>query len=272
MSYDWNFSVLLDPQYRGLLAAGLRTTLSLTFWCVVLGTPLGVLLGFLAYLDRMIPALPTGSGEASRRQAAYRLAAARTLRSLMLTLSRLSMVLIDVVRAIPLLLLILTSYYVLPILARDLLNLAGFLTRPDHGQTDVSSYSCVVVAMALNLAAFVGELVRGAAVATSRGDILAARSLGMGQFLTFRRIVLPQVFREILPGLATLYITMLKMSTLASTVAVYEILHSADAVIQRTYRPLELYVTVCGVFLALVIPLAYGARRLERSRAFLRRS
>lgn len=272
VNYDWNFSVLLRPEYLHLLANGFLTTISLTLWCVALGTPLGVVLGFLAYLDRIMPALPRGNGEGSERLPAYRLAVSHILHGLLLSLSKLALVLIDTVRAIPLLLLILTSYYVLPVVIGDIHNLAGLLRPLGYPQTDVSAYTCVVAAMAINLAAFVAELVRGAAVGTSRGDILAARSLGMGQFLTFRRIVLPQVFREILPGLATLYITMLKMSTLASTVAVYEILHSADAVIQKTYRPLELYLAVCVFFLALAIPLAYGARRLETSRLFVRRS
>jgi polar amino acid transport system permease protein len=246
MGYDWHFSVLASPEYQRLLAAGFFSTLLLTLWCIVLGTPLGILLGSLPFFDQMGLRLTKHNGTVYQR----------LIRLLVVLASRFSFLLIDVVRAIPLLLLMLTSYYVLPVLVHH----------------TVTPFTSVVVAMAFNLAAFVADLVRAAAAAISRGDILAARSLGMGQFLTWRRIVLPQVIREILPGLATLYITMLKMSTLASAVAVYELLHSADAVIQKTYRPLELYVFVCLVFVAVVMPLAYAARRLETSKFFLRRS
>lgn len=246
MGYDWNFSVLASPEYQRLLGTGLLTTLLLTLWCIVLGTPLGFLLGSLPFLGQIRTRIAKQNGTAYDR----------VIRFLAVIVSRLSVLFIDAVRAIPLLLLMLTSYYVLPVLLH-------------HA---VTPFICVVVAMAVNLAVFVADLVRAAAAAISQGDVLAARSLGMGRLLTWRRIVLPQVIREILPGLATLYITMLKMSTLASAVAVYEILHSADAVVQKTYRPLELYVFVCLVFVAVVMPLAYIARRLETSQLFVRRS
>jgi ABC-type amino acid transport system permease subunit len=90
--------------------------------------------------------------------------------------------------------------------------------------------------------------------------------------VVIRRIVLPDVLREIWPGLVLLYITMLKMSTLASAPTVWEVLHSAESIIQRSYRTLELYLAVCIVFVVIIVPLSIAARRLERSEALRRRS
>ncbi|HEX7241238.1 MAG TPA: amino acid ABC transporter permease [Longimicrobiaceae bacterium] len=273
MGYEWDFSLLGDPATRGFLLQGLLRTLQLTAWCIVVGSPLGVLLGSLPFVNSLAGP-PSGglrkallgggrgavlggqehvSGVAGALPGALRSSAARIGLQL---IAGGSVLLIDVIRAIPLLLLMLTCYYGLPMIAGN----------------SVSGFSAAAIAMTINLAAFVADLVRGAASAVSRGSIMAAQSLGMSRLLTWRRIVLPEVLREILPGLSLLYITMLKMSTLASAIAVYELLHSAEAVIQRTYRPLELYVTVCLLFVVLILPLAWAARRIEQSKIFRRRT
>jgi ABC-type amino acid transport system permease subunit len=62
------------------------------------------------------------------------------------------------------------------------------------------------------------------------------------------------------------------MSTLASALTVLEVLHSAESIIQQTYRTLELYVAVCAFFVILIVPLSMAARRLEQSEALRRRS
>lgn len=270
MLYDWDFSVLADPGTQRFLLDGVLITLQLTVWCIVVGTPLGVLLGSLPFLNSLVGSSERASfrgtsvGGVATPMGLGRMIAGLgswlSWRSLPSTAVRLiawgAMLLIDLVRAIPLLLLMLICYYGLPVLFGD----------------RVSGFAAAAVAMTVNLSAFVGDLVRGSAAAVSKGSILAARSLGMSRLLTWRRIVLPEVFREILPGLSLLYITMLKMSTLASTIAVYELLHSADAVIQRTYKPLELYLAMCVLFVAMILPLAWTARRFEQSQTFRRRS
>ncbi|MCI0624466.1 MAG: ABC transporter permease subunit [Acidobacteria bacterium] len=265
MNYDWDFSVLADPAYLTTLAAGAVTTLELTGWCVVLGTPLGVGLGIIS-LAGSGPATDGHFGHSGTPSILF-----SPLRFALLAVRAGTLLLIDLIRAIPLLLLILTSYYVLPVLAQSAAVRTIFAAVGTSAPA-ISGVQSVIVAMSVNLAAFVADLVRASATSVSRGSILAARALGMSSALTWRRIVLPEVFREILPGLTLLYITMLKMTTLASTVAVYEVLHSADSIIQQTYKTLELYVAVCGLFVAIVVPLSVLARKLERTQLFRRRS
>jgi polar amino acid transport system permease protein len=69
-----------------------------------------------------------------------------------------------------------------------------------------------------------------------------------------------------------LYITIIKMTTLASVVSMYEIMHSANAIVQQTYRPIEAYALVAVFFTILIVPLAAIARRLEQTSIFRRRS
>jgi ABC-type amino acid transport system permease subunit len=256
-SYDWQFSILLQPAVRAALLAGLLMTLGLTAASVAIGTPLGIAGGVLALAGRQL------AGGFRRR--------AQALTLILAFIRSVVVVVLDVIRAIPLLLLILICYYGLP----QLLNAPLFrFWRVAVGSTEirVSPVASVVVAMSMNLAAFVADLVRAAALAVPRGSLLAARALGMHHSTTWRRIILPHVMREILPGLALLYITMLKLSTLASVVAIYELLHTADNIIQSSYRTLELYVALCVIFILIVVPLSSLARRMERVQAFRRRT
>lgn len=265
MNYDWNFSILNDPIYVKALMEGLWTTITLTFWGIFWGTPLGVLLGSMACLGGHAGPAFSELSAARRRCSVWRRRALASIRFL-------TVIWIDAIRAIPLLCLILLCYYAIPHLMtgpafRWLVFALGL-----NPKSPVTAYHTTVVALAVNLSAFFADLVRGAAPGVPRSSVLAGRSLGMTPRLVWRRIILPDIARQILPGVSMLYITIAKMTTLASAVAVYEILHTADAIIQAKYRPLELYLVVCVLFVALIMPLSFLARRLERTALFVRRS
>lgn len=263
MGYDWNFSFLLDSTYIRALASGLGLTIVITLFSIVLGTFLGIALGVVTCIGG--PRSPSPSrlvGDPSGRT---------TLKLTALTIVRgVAIAGIDIVRAVPLLLLILFFYYALPVFMQrsPVQSLATFMGL--DGVEHVNPvYSCVI-ALAVNLSAFVADLVRGATAGVPRGSIFAAQSLGMTNRQIWKRIILPEVGREILPPMTLLYITILKMSTLCSVCAVYELLHSADAIISKTYRPLEMYTVVCAVFVAIILPLSAFARWLEGTRLFRR--
>jgi polar amino acid transport system permease protein len=261
MHYDWNFLILANAGYLKALGLGMALTIGLTVACAILGTPMGVLLGFMAS-ER---SEATVVSMVRRHTAVPRGALVRVLEVVTRSVRIATIWFIDLIRAIPLLLLILAFYYGIPSLLHSTVGTG--MPRPG-----VSATETVILAMALNLAAFVGDLVRNSAASVSTGSILAAQTLGLSPWQTWRRIILPEVMRDIFPGLGLLYITMLKLSTLASVVAVYEVLHTADGIIQETYRPLELYVAVCALFAVVVMPLGAIGRRLETTRAFRRRA
>jgi polar amino acid transport system permease protein len=91
----------------------------------------------------------------------------------------------------------------------------------------------------------------------------AAKILGLNYFQTMTRIILPQVFRRMLPPLVNNFADILKLSALASVIGVYELLHSVDNVIMNNFRPLEMYSVLALVYFVLIFPVAFGARRAE---------
>jgi ABC-type amino acid transport system permease subunit len=259
MGYDWNFGVLTNPGYLTALAKGLLVTFELSVICIVIGTPLGILIGSLPAIVQGVFPAGMAAGTGGRSDTIARRAAHGVIQLIMFMF-------VDVLRAIPLLLLMFTCYYGLPYL------LAAFAGSGGTHTVQVSAFAAAAVAMSINLAAFVADLVRGAFAGVPRGSILAGLAIGMNKGLVIRRIILPEVLREIWPALVLLYITMLKMSTLASALTVWDVLHSAEAIIQTSYRTLELYLAVCTLFVILIVPLSIAARRLEQSEALRRRS
>lgn len=264
MNYEWDFSFLWQKEHIAILWDGLLMTFAITGVAIIVGTPLGIIGGVLASAGAAPKALHEVPSEIGRiiSKSSPGVTALR----------RCILILIDVIRAIPLLLLILIMYYGLPIIANS--SIVVWVTSLFGASTPikVSAFVSACVAIVINLAAFIADIVRGAAFGVSRGSILAGYSLGMTKTQVWRRIVFPDIMREVLPGLTLLYITIFKMSTLASAIAIYELLHSAESIIQKTFKPLEVYAVLCAVFIIIVTPLAMLARRLESSSAFSRRS
>jgi len=118
--------------------------------------------------------------------------------------------------------------------------------------------------MSLNLAAFTSDLVRAAIANVPSEAVDAGRALGMTDRQITRHVVLPRVFRELIPGMTLLYIAMLKMSSLASVINVREVVNTAQTVIADVSRSLEAWTIVAAIYVALVVPATYGARAVER--------
>ena len=155
---------------------------------------------------------------------------------------------VDVIRALPPLVLILFMYYL--------------LTRQVIGTT-IQAYWVCTVAMSLNLAAFTSDLVRAAIGTVPSGAMDAGRALGMSHHQLTRYIVLPHILRTIIPGMTVLYIGILKMTSLASVINVREVVYTAQTVIADVSRSLEAWAIVALIYVVLVIPSTYGARWVE---------
>jgi polar amino acid transport system permease protein len=158
-----------------------------------------------------------------------------------------SMFVIEFFRALPLLVLLIWIYFCVPIL---------FGVR-------ISAFASAATGLSINLAAFVAETIRAGVESIPSGFTEAARALGMTKSQTMRRIILPQAVRQMMPALFGLYISMLKLSSLASVISVTELLHAANDVISQTYRPLEIYTTIAAIYVLLVLPGLIVSRKLE---------
>ena len=157
---------------------------------------------------------------------------------------------------LPVLVLLIWMYYFMPL---------AFGLRP-------SALSVSIVALSLNLSAFIADIVKAAIRRVSTDDIDAARAVGMNFRMRLRRIVLPEVIRNSLPALVALYINQFKWTTVASVIGVQELLHVADTVMIQTYRSIEAYTAIALIYLVAVGLMNTVYVTLQRHPFFVPRS
>jgi len=120
------------------------------------------------------------------------------------------------------------------------------------------------VALGMFAAAYIGEIFRAGIESVDRGQIEAARTLGMGRTQTLRYVVFPQAFKRMIPPLTGELIALTKESSLLFLIGIVELMAVGRQVGVDTYDYLEAYIVVAGLYLCLTIPLSLLARRLER--------
>jgi octopine/nopaline transport system permease protein len=121
-----------------------------------------------------------------------------------------------------------------------------------------------IFALTLNTAGYTGEILRGAILAVPHGEIEAGRAFGMSRWTIFRRITLPRAIRICLPTMSTETILLLKATSLASTITVYEVLGMAQYLRQQSFRTYETLIGAGIVYIVLVFILTRILNWLER--------
>ena len=120
------------------------------------------------------------------------------------------------------------------------------------------------MALAVFTGAYVAEIVRAGIQSVSRGQMEAARSLGMTHAQAMRKIILPQAFRRILPPLAGQFISLIKDSSLLGVMAVRELTKATREAVTSSLQSLELWFTCALLYLALTFLLSLFVQYLER--------
>ncbi|WP_343552405.1 amino acid ABC transporter permease [Pantoea sp.] len=123
-----------------------------------------------------------------------------------------------------------------------------------------------VIAIGLNSGAYVAEILRVNRSLVTRGQLEAARTLGLSRFLTWWYVINPQVMRASLPMLVNEFTILLKTTPLASVVALTELTYAGQIVIARTYEATQVLLLVAAGYLLIAMPLIAAARRLEAKR------
>jgi len=121
-----------------------------------------------------------------------------------------------------------------------------------------------LVALTLNSAAYIAEIFRAGIQSIDRGQMEAARSLGMTYGQSMRFIIIPQAFKRVIPALGNEFIAMLKDSSLVSVISVQELAMTGTLMANRTYRPFEPWITVAILYLILTMVLSRFVAYLER--------
>lgn len=120
------------------------------------------------------------------------------------------------------------------------------------------------IALSINEGAYMAEIVRGGLLAIDEGQKLAARALGMAPLSVFRKVILPQLIRVIIPPTANEFITMLKITSLASAISLQELLTYTQQSISITFKFVEYYAAAGIYYLVIVSVFMFVQSRLER--------
>ena len=190
-------------------------------------------LSAVALLFSMLLGLLAGLGRVSRNPAAHGLATTY----------------VELVRGTPLLVQIFIFYFFI-----------GTVLK-------LSAFAAGVAALAVFTGAYVAEILRAGIESIPRGQMEAARSLGMSKPQAMRHVVLPQAFRQALPPLAGQSISLIKDSSLVSVMALTDLTKAGREVVSSTFSPFEVWFTVAAMYLVLTGLLSLAVRRLERKLA-----
>ena len=164
------------------------------------------------------------------------------------TLQRIAGFYTTVIRGIPELVLILLVYYGAPTLLQDTLKLFGI-----DIYVSINPFIAGTLTIGFIYGAFATEVFRGAFMSVPKGQIEAARACGMGGILTFRRILLPQMWRFAIPGLGNVWMVLIKATALISVIQLPELMRNADIAVRSTRKPFTCYFAASLIYLAITI-------------------
>jgi polar amino acid transport system permease protein len=238
---DFRWSIIQG--YAPLFIKGFFMTLEVAVISIIAGTVLGLLLGMLRLAD-----VRHGVWK-------YVLRLCKWLAAFYVAFFRGTPLFVQI---------LLIHFAVMPVLIHPDggLLISGELARTI--KQDYGAFVSGIVALSLNAAAYISEIFRAGIQSIERGQSYAAASLGMGYRLRMRYIILPQAFRRMLPPLGNEAITLLKDSSLVSTIGLAELAYAARTVAGSYSRYWEPYITISVVYFAMTICLAMLVARLEK--------
>jgi len=132
----------------------------------------------------------------------------------------------------------------------------------------IDRFFAAVLALSLFEGAYISEIVRAGIVAVPRDQWEAAYSLGLNRYHTYRRIIIPQALRRILPPLVSQSVSLIKDSALVSTIAVYELTMQGQVIISKTFLTFEVWFTIAALYLMVTLTLTTLAGMLENHLKF----
>ena len=211
------FFTVLIPKYFPFLLEGAVVTLELSIVSMVFAVAIGLLC-----------ALGRTSGNA--------------------IVAAIGSVYVEVMRDVPLLVVLLVIYFTLPSIG---ISLPGFWAG--------------VLGLSLNVGAYLSEVFRAALGAVDKGEKEAALSLGMSRFAVFRRVTLPQAMRVAIPTVGGFFISLLKDSSLVSFIAVSELMRQGTILISNTFRSMEIYMMVAMIYFVMSFVASRIVKRVEHA-------
>ena len=225
---EFTTAFIVDNRWK-YIWEGVQNTLVLTFWALLLGVVLGVI----------VAAIRTTYDKQ------YREIKNPIAKSLLWLGNAISKIYLTVIRGTPVMVQILIIFFIIMANSRD-------------------KMLCGVIAFGINSGAYVAEIVRGGIMSIDVGQNEAGRSLGLNYIQTMWFIILPQAFKNILPSLANEFIVLLKETSIAGYVGVTDLTRGANIIRGVTYQDFMPLIGAAVIYLALVMFFTWLVGILER--------
>lgn len=209
-----DFSFL--SEYYSFFIDGVKFTIFLAFFAVLIGFVLGLLLSLMRLSNKKI-------------------------------LNIISSAYIEFIRGTPVLVQLYIVFYGLPHLG---------ITLPD--------FIAGIIALSVNSSAYVAEIIRAGIQAVDKGQMEAARSIGMTPSMAMRYIIIPQAVKNILPALGNEFIVVIKESSIASIIGIHELMYNADTVRGNIFKPFEPLIIAAIIYFILTFSLSKVVGVFER--------
>ena len=211
------------------LRNGLLVTLKVTFFALLLGIAIGVVVAMIrSSYDQTKDEMQPGFGK-----------------TLMTGLNNLARLYLTVIRGTPVVVQLLIGYFVIFVTTTNTVFVASMV-------------------FGINSGAYITEIIRGGIMSIDPGQFEAGRSLGFDYFQTMRFIVIPQAFKNVLPALANEFIALLKETAVCGYIGLMDLTKGGDVIRGRTFSAFMPLIVVAAIYLALVIFFSWLVGKLER--------
>lgn len=173
---------------------------------------------------------------------------------------------VDFFRGTPLLVQIFMVYFGLPQLLGSFQTfmMDTFGMSQIWQSTHIDPFPAAIISTSLNSGAYIAEIFRAGVQSIERGQMEAARSLGMTHIQAMRFVILPQAFKRIIPPLGNEFIAMLKDTSLLSVIGFEEMARRGQLIIAQTYKPFHIWLTVAFIYLIMTFAISRLVDYLER--------
>lgn len=203
---------------------GLGTTYIVSFFAIVLGVVIGVLIAVVRSTADTVERPPL----------------------VVKLLNMICKLYLTVIRGTPAMIQLLIMYYII------------------FGSVDVSKRLVAILTFGINSGAYVAEIIRSGIMSVDQGQFEAGRSLGLSYVQTMWYIIIPQAFKNVLPALGNEFITLLKETSICGYIALTDVTHGANTVRSQTYEPYMPLLGAALIYLISVSVLSALVTRMER--------
>ncbi len=166
-----------------------------------------------------------------------------------------AMIFVDVVRGVPMIVLAFFVFFGVPYCLNSMM---GF-------NVTLSALQAGTICLALNCGAYMAEIIRAGIQSVDKGQMEAARSLGLPYWRAMQRVVLPQAIRTMVPSIINQFIITLKDTSILSVIGFPELVNTAKNVVANTFKSFQVWTIVGIMYLIIILILSKAAKRLERS-------